>query len=184
MFVASTLIYRDREFFGTARFSHPSPATTAGLAKHFEFIDQSYKPSIRPSSHGETLQALHDRYAYALHRMVQLLDSHPRRPRSVLICTHAAGMICIGRTLTGHVPEDLTEEDFRCGTCALSRFDRKEKTTTAQVNGGQGIGLWDENEPEAIPRLSWRHDVGIGGGWRCTVNGDCSFLKGGEERTW
>jgi transcription factor C subunit 7 len=26
--------------------------------------------------------------------------------------------------------------------------------------------------------------MGVGGGWECTVNGDCSFLSGGEERGW
>lgn len=149
------------------------------LAKYFKFLDQSYKSQIRPSPHGETLEALHDRHAYALHRMIQMLDVAPSQPRAVLICTHAASMICIGRTLTGQVPNDITKEDFRCGTCALSRFDRRKRHS-----GGQGIGLWDETEPEAIPRLSWRNGEGVAGGWDCVLNGDCSFLEGGEERTW
>ena len=181
-------LYADRryysEFFGTAHFSHPPPASASDLKKHFSFIDQTYKPSIRPSPHGETLQALHDRHAYALHRTIQALDSDPRQPRALLICTHAAAMICMGRTLTGRMPSDATEQDFRCGTCALSRFDRRKRSSESETKFGQGIGLWNDEEPEAIPQLDWKNGKGVGGGWDCSVNGDCSFLTGGEERTW
>ena len=170
---------RLREFFGTARFSHPAPSTVTILAKHFKHLDLSYKPSIRPSRYGETIEGLQNRHAYALHRMILALDQDPRSPRAVIICTHAASMICIGRTLTGQVPSDMTEEDFRCGTCALSRFERRHSKTSTQ-----GVGLWDEREPDAIPQLDWRDGKGVAGGWDCTVNGDCSFLRGGEERTW
>ena len=169
----------DREFFGTARFEHPSPAPMPQLANLFDFVDQSYMPQIQPSTHGETLDALHDRHAYALHRIIQALDQDPRQPKAALLCTHAASMICIGRVLTGRMPLDPTDEDFKCGTCALSRFERK-----AYSMNGRGIGLWHPSEPDLIPKLDWRNGSGVAGGWDCTVNGDCSFLRGGEERTW
>ena len=113
--------------------------------------------------------------------MVQQLDTDPQRPRAAIICTHAASMICIGRVLTGKMPSDLTEDDFRCGTCALSRFDRR---TGQERQSNTAVGLWNDNEPDEIPHIDWKEGRGIAGGWDCTVNGDCSHLSGGEERTW
>lgn len=97
------------------------------------------------------------------------------------MCTHAAGMICIGRVLTGRMPEDETEEDFRCGTCSLSVFQR-EKVLKKEEE--EIVEDWDEKQPDHIPRVDWRDGKGVMGGWECVVNGDCSFLDNGEERSW
>ena len=134
--------------------------------------------SIRPASKGETLSGLHDRFAYALHHIIEDADKDPN-VKAIIICTHAAGMIALGRALTGRMPEDPNEEDFRCGTCALSRFDRREGAEAASP-----VKAWDESRPNDIPAVDWRSGKGVQVGWECTTNGDCSFLKGGEERTW
>lgn len=36
---------------------------------------------------------------------------------------------------------------------------------------------------DPIPNTNWRGH-GLFGGWDHVVNGDCSFLSGGEERNW
>jgi len=94
-------------------------------------------------------------------------------------------MISIGRALTGRMPEDEGEEDFKCFTCAFSKFTRRRAVTTAAVeDDGVSPAAWDASRPDEVPDVGWRDGKGVGGGWDCEVNGDCSFLAGGEERGW
>ena len=160
-----------------ARFDHPSPANPKVLKDLFEHYDEEYKPVIKPSVNGETITELHDRVAYALHRIIEQADSEG--VKAIVLCTHAASLIAIGRVLTGRMPDDIEEEDFRPFTCGLSTFVRKEKENVKLV-----LKVWDGPET-AIPQVgSWRDGSGVGGGWNLMVSGDCSFLSGGEERGW
>lgn len=185
------------EFFGTARFTHPIPASVSQLSTHFPNLSCTHKPNIFPSPNGETIPALHDRYAYALHRIIASLDREGGReggagPKAALLCTHAAGMICIGRVLTGRMPEKEEEEDFKCGTCSLSVFQRRIKSTNEgqkqeeveKEEEGEIVEDWDENQPDHIPRVAWRDGKGVAGGWECVLNGSCEHLRNGEERAW
>jgi len=178
----------DSEFYGLARFDHPSPASLDVLHTHFPAaLHADYAALIMPSVNGESIAALHDRIAYTLHRVIEALDNDPEAPRALLICTHAASMICVGRVLTGRMPEDVNEEDFRCGTCALSQFVRRKregKELGGEVEGEVEVDVWDKSAPERIPKVHWEDGRGVKGGWDCVINGDCSFLSGGEERTW
>ncbi|KAB8437352.1 hypothetical protein FH972_025032 [Carpinus fangiana] len=167
------------EFFGTARFTHPAPASIPTLQQHFDFVDPHHTPAIIPSARGETIPAIHDRHAYALHRVISALDADPSGPRALLICSHAASMICIGRVLTGQMPQDPNTHDFKCGTCALSTFVRRTGQRTVDT-----VDDWDIKFPEKIPFLDWRNGHGVAGGWDCISNGDCSFLPNGSEREW
>ncbi|KAJ9656772.1 C6 zinc cluster transcription factor-like protein [Coniosporium apollinis] len=169
------------EFYGLARFDHPSPAPLKILHTHFSTLHPTYAPVIIPSTNGESIPNLHDRIAYALHRIISTLDADPSQPRALLICTHAASMIAIGRALTGRMPSDFSEEDFRCFTCALSKFRRRRRPDAEEAE--EDVEAWDPGVPEKIPRVEWR-GKGVKGGWECEVNGDCSFLSGGEERGW
>jgi len=169
-----------REFYGLARFDHPSPAPLPVLHTHFpNQLHKSYKPVLIPSINGESISTLHDRIAYTMHKIIAELDADPTRPKAVLLSTHAASMIAIGRVLTGTMPEDPSEEDFKCFTCSLSRFERKNKSAKASE-----VELWNESAPDNVPDVGWRDGKGVVGGWDCVVNGDCSFLSGGEERGW
>ncbi|TKX19646.1 hypothetical protein C1H76_8219 [Elsinoe australis] len=163
------------EFYGLARFDHPIPASLPVLNTHFpDILDQSYEGRVRPSVNGESITTLHDRVAYALDGIVERLDAEG--VEAAVLCTHAAVMICAGRALTGRMPIEEGEEDFRCGTCSFSRFERR--------GDGEGeVSRGALRDGEEVPDLGWR-GKGIRGGWDCTVNGDCSFLKEGEERTW
>lgn len=142
----------------------------------FEHYDEAYKPHIKPSVNGERIEELHDRTAYALHRIIEQSDREG--VKAIVLCTHAATLIAVGRALTGRMPEDIAEEDFRPFTCGVSTFVRREK-----VSVDEGVEQWDGPETK-IPEVEWRGGNGVGGGWDMTVSGDCSFLSGGEERGW
>ena len=134
---------------------------------------------VIPSANGETIRTLHARIAYALSAMLAAADAAAGgAPTALLLCTHAAAMIAIGRVLTGAAPADDAADDFRCFTCALSRFERRGRGAAVRVPGA-----WSAARPDEIPAVVWE-GMGIGGGWVCVRNGDCSFLSGGEERGW
>ncbi|KAG9239238.1 histidine phosphatase superfamily [Amylocarpus encephaloides] len=164
------------EWYGMARFDHPSPAEPGLLIKLFPRYDVEYRPKIKPSVNGETIDELHDRTAYALHKIIE--ESDKEGVEAILICTHAATLIALGRVLTGRMPQDIGEEDFRPFTCGLTTFVRQDgKTPLGQVP--------EWNGPETtIPSVTWRKGKGVGGGWELTKSGDCSFLTEGEERGW
>lgn len=151
------------------------------LHTHFPFLHTTHASAIRPNPTGETIDGLHNRNAYALHRIITALDVDPANPRALLLCTHAASMICIGRALTGDMPADPNTDDFRCGTCSMSKFVRRRP---ALENPTEDIAEWDANRPGDVPLVDWRSGRGVMGGWNCVLNGDCSFLENGEERSW
>ncbi|KAI5357800.1 Putative histidine phosphatase superfamily, clade-1 [Septoria linicola] len=170
------------EFYGQARFDHPSPATIDVLNDHFPNLIEA-PVSIIPSKNGESIPQLHNRLAYALTSIIARADSDPSGPKTLLICTHAASMIAIGRALTGRMPEDEGEEDFNCFTCSFSKFVRKPMSKFTMRATGAAEG-WDPEKADEVPDVGWKNGKGVGGGWDCEVNGDCSFLTGGEERGW
>lgn len=167
------------EFYGKARFDHPSPATLQELEEeHFPgLLDKEYKSVCVPSKNGETIAELHDRVAYTLLRIIETLDSDPNGPKTVVLCSHAAVIIAIGRVLTGRMPENISEEDFKCYTAGLSMFDRRMRHLAADE---LKVEDW---QPGKVPDTHWR-GRGLVGGWDCVLNSDCTFLLGGEERGW
>lgn len=160
-----------------ARFDHPSPAEPKLLKSLFPRYDEEYTPIIKPSVNGETIKELHDRSAYALQRIIEQSDKEG--VKAIVICTHAATLIAVGRVLTGRMPDDIEEEDFRPFTCGLTTFTRKSSGSSDE----KALEQW-RGPGEEIPVVSWRDGKGVGGGWNLGKSGDCSFLSGGEERGW
>jgi transcription factor C subunit 7 len=214
-----------REWFGTSSFNHPSPASPAILQSLFPNIvhsdpEQHYSPEVIPSSHGETIIQLHDRLATTLAAIIARVDSEveifealqphsspmARSSKAIMICSHAAPLIAMGRALTGYMPEDPDEEDFKVFTTGLSTFVRRKRPTVIRSRSGSGdregnlvTGTSSEQAGEdVIGRLApgtkvggphikvpdWTEGKGVGGGWDCISNSDCGFLSGGEERGW
>jgi transcription factor C subunit 7 len=164
------------EWYGTARFDHPSPAKPDHLNTFFPRYDIDYEPTIIPSVNGETIEDLHNRTAYALHKIIEKCDADGIK--AIIICSHAATLYAIGRSLTGRMPEDISEQDFNTYTCGLSKFVRRSAAPAeTKVQQWEGTG-------KPIPDTNWRNGNGVAGGWTCEMNGDCSFLEGGEERGW
>ncbi|CCE30929.1 related to transcription initiation factor [Claviceps purpurea 20.1] len=113
-----------REWFGSAPFDHPEPAAPTILKSMFPSYDQGYVPVVTPSKRGETLEQLQDRIAMALRGIVEQCDADGSR--AVVLCTHAAVIIMIGRILTGQFPVKVDSDDFKAYTCGLSVYARSE----------------------------------------------------------
>lgn len=103
------------------------------------------------------------------------LAGSPTAPKAILLCSHAAPNIAIGRALVGD-----SAVDIKTGTCSLSLYKRR---SVALVPGGKATVL-PLNPDGSIPAVEWRGGNGVGGGWDIMVNGDCGFLERGEERNW
>ncbi|KAF2129454.1 phosphoglycerate mutase family protein [Dothidotthia symphoricarpi CBS 119687] len=144
------------EFFGRATWDHPTPPDLTLLTLHFENLDQDHVSLHLPSSKGEMILELHDRVRNALDHIITTLDNDAEQPKTVLLCTHAATMIAAGRVLTGQMPDDPDEDDFKCYTAGLSKFVRRS------VDPAKGVP----------------------GNWDCVLNSETSYLSGGAERGW
>jgi len=116
-----------------------------------------------------------------LSKIISQVDSESGNdPVAIAICTHAAPLIAIGRVLTGHMPSDFQDDDFKTFTAGITRFERRDLASVRRhhevVNG-----LSDDKE---IPYIDWVNGKGVMGGWDCVLNADCRHLKGGAERGW
>jgi transcription factor C subunit 7 len=160
---------------------HPRPAQFHALRdKHFPQMGLKECDEgiiIKSSRFGESIAGLHDRVAYGLYRVIERAEK--RGETSIIICTHAAAMIAMGRVLTGEMPEDADVEDFHCYTASLSQYNRRPTATGLATQ----VDVWDPEKESEIPNVGWRGN-GVQGGWDSILNGDCSFLEGGEERGW
>ncbi|PLB48880.1 phosphoglycerate mutase family protein [Aspergillus steynii IBT 23096] len=192
------------EWFGpTSFFHHPTPASPSTLKTHFPSIlaaspEDTYTPTIYPSTRGESIAQLHDRVATALAALIADADAEiaaleaaqdpaDRTSKAIFICSHAAPLIAIGRALTGRMPEDSGEEDFNVFTAGLSTFVRRRGAGSDGDSGWQAEsalapGTQVVRADTKVPE--WQGGRGVGGGWDCVANGDCSFLSGGAERGW
>ncbi|KKY35958.1 putative pgam-domain-containing protein [Diaporthe ampelina] len=111
------------EWYGSASFEHPTSASSDRLAELFPAFDRSYVPAVVPSRMGESIAQLHDRVALTMDALIKQCDE--AGVRAVLLCSHAATAIALGRVLTGNMPENIEAEDFRVFTCSLSAFRRR-----------------------------------------------------------
>lgn len=189
------------EWYGSASFEHPTSASSDKLAELFPAFDRSYSSAVMPSRNGESIARLHDRVAVTMDALIKRCDE--AGVRAVLLCSHAATVIALGRVLTGNMPENVEVEDFRAFTCGLSVFRRRSaarregdaageapatsapgvRAPTSQTTASPDDYSKDLADPFSA-EVDWKDGRGVGGGWLCEVNGDCSFLSGGEERGW
>lgn len=210
------------EWFGaTSFFDHPPPAPANLLHSHFQTITSRdptshYKPHIVVSTRGETITQLHNRVATTLDAVIAEVDTEiatleatgPSTGKAVLICSHAAPLIAMGRVLTGNMPSDPSTEDFNVFTAGLSTFVRRRGLRKPSLSASHlstspppaAAEIDADNEETLASSLlaegtisgrsrsiripDWRNGKGVGGGWDCVWNGDCSFLSAGAERGW
>jgi len=99
---------------------------------------------------------------------------------AILICTHAAPLIAIGRALTGEMPVDMCQQDFKTNTCGISKFKRR----TLSVSQSDSELPLEKVELPITSTAGLRYSKGIVGGWDCVMNSDGAHLEGGEERGW
>lgn len=112
------------EFFGAAAFEHPIPAPPEKLKYLFPTYDDAYVSALAPSRNGETIAALYERVAAVMNAIIERCDKEGRR--AVVLCTHAAVIIALGRVLTGGIPDNVETTDFHAYTCGLSTYRRRD----------------------------------------------------------
>jgi transcription factor C subunit 7 len=146
-----------REWFGGIPFTLPPPSTATILQTHFPTClradpETDYTPFVTPPNRGETLAQLHDRVAKTLSAIIAHADAEitaleaklspqmPRTSKAILISSHAAPMIAMGRALTGQMPE-FSEKDFFVFTAGLSTFVRRgEASGSMSASAFEGAG--------------------------------------------
>ncbi|KAK0753393.1 histidine phosphatase superfamily [Schizothecium vesticola] len=188
------------EWYGAAEFEHPVPETPEGLSSHFPaMLDPAYTPAVVPGRKGEGIGELHDRVAATMRALVAECDRDG--VRAILLCSHAATIIALGRVLTGNMPENIGVEDFGAFTCGLSVYRRRKESglggsggvagagsTTGGHHSEDGSSVNDRaNAGNADPQIGdtdWRGGRGVAGGWDCELDSDCSHLSQGPERGW
>ncbi|KAL2020290.1 hypothetical protein VTK56DRAFT_8614 [Thermocarpiscus australiensis] len=183
------------EWYGSADFEHPIPASPETLRQLFPgLLDEDYRPAVTPNRWGESIDELHERVATTMDAVIAECDRDG--VRAILLCSHAAVIIALGRVLTGQMPDNVEVEDFRAFTCGLSVYRRRQRMV-AEINGAERID-WNGDmsrssatdarnaDPDAKDsrRLGWKGGRGISGGWDCELNSDCTHLSLGEERGW
>ncbi|ROW04663.1 hypothetical protein VPNG_07466 [Cytospora leucostoma] len=139
--VASPVIFGETglaEWYGSAPFEHPTSAPPEKLKQLFPAFDTSYVPAAVPSRMGESIAQLHDRVAMTMDALIQHSDKSG--VRALLICSHAATIIALGRVLTGNMPDTVETEDFRAFTCGLSVY-RRRRSIPAVADEPTGRGF-------------------------------------------
>ncbi|KAJ0338822.1 hypothetical protein COL922a_005141 [Colletotrichum nupharicola] len=124
------------EWYGAAPFDHPTPASPDVLKPMFRHLDAAYQSRVFPARKGETIAQLHDRVAAAVQAIIEQCDAEGKR--AVVLCSHAASIIALGRVLTGNMPENIDVEDFRAFTCGLSMYRRKSPSSSERASETDG----------------------------------------------
>ncbi|KAG5922791.1 hypothetical protein E4U42_005269 [Claviceps africana] len=142
-----------REWFGSAPFDHPEPAAPMVLKSMFPSYDQEYVSVVKPSKRGETLEQLQNRITMALRGIIEQCDADGTR--AVVLCSHAAVIILIGRILTGQLPDRVDIDDFKAFTCGLSVYGRSEAASVLgrddAIAGDFLAGRHDHRPPPSRP---------------------------------
>lgn len=157
---------------------HPEPAQLQLLVSLFPALELNYAPSCHPPATGESLAQLYARIAFALSYVIADADlASGNEEIAIAICTHAAPLIVIGRVLTGNMPANVDEQDFKTYTAGLTRFEKRFSESLGANDRDMRIG-------EESPDVEWTGNKDVTGGWDCVLNCDCTHLEGGEERGW
>jgi transcription factor C subunit 7 len=150
---------------------HPLPGPANELQKFVPRIDPSSHESLLvPSRGGETVEQLHERARTVMGRLIESLDDSDidssasatgeeerESVRAILVCSHAATIIALGRALTGD-----SALDVRTGCCSISRYRRRP--------GSQGtLGVWECEENGETSFLTRGEEAGSSSLWRVVV---------------
>jgi transcription factor C subunit 7 len=134
------------EWYGlvTARTaSHPSPATVAHLTRLFAplndgrpLLDQAYEAKLVPSTRGESMADIHARAKRAIDAVIA--DAEAAGARTIVLCTHAATNIALGRALCGDPERTIPTP---CASVAV--YKRTEAYKAGEMGGWHADRLGD-----------------------------------------
>ncbi|KAI1180097.1 RNA polymerase III transcription initiation factor complex component [Nemania sp. FL0916] len=194
------------EWYGRAHFEHPGSAPLNDLSALFADLDANYVSAPAPRRCGESISQLYRRVATCIEAIITQCDKEGKK--AIIISTHAAIVITLGRVLTAKIPRDVTVEDFGAFTCGLSVYRRQgidqdcsiaTTTNRTAMARDQAQGLANTQAamhtvktqfkvslptPSHVVDSHQSYELDLSSRWRCEVDSDCSFLRGGEERGW
>ena len=102
---------------------HPRPQRSSILESHFPRISTSHRSLLLVSQNGESISGVHSRAKEFLRRFVTYIEHTHPNIKSVLLVSHAAFVIALGRALM-YEPQ----RDVRAGTASLSHYIRLPHT--------------------------------------------------------
>ncbi|PWY98984.1 phosphoglycerate mutase-like protein [Testicularia cyperi] len=135
---------------------HPSPASAVYMKEHIPELSLSWDPMLYPDTNGESISELHARARNVLDLIQTRCDQ--LGVKRVLICSHAATIIAMGRALLNDDRDDQRSKFIGAGTASLSKYVRNDAASPKQSQEGPS--------------------------WTQELNGDASFLVNGVEREW
>ncbi|KAJ1578864.1 hypothetical protein NDA14_003466 [Ustilago hordei] len=159
------------EWFPTATPStgpHPHPARAEYMKEFVPQLSLSWQPLLYPNSDGESISQLHARARRILDLIQQRCEELD--VTRVLICSHAATIIAMGRVLLNDDADGKREKFIGAGTATLSKYLRvkggKEGEWRQELNGDASF------LPEGVER-EWHFGMvpdnvsedGMGAGW-------------------
>ncbi|KAM0749120.1 phosphoglycerate mutase-like protein [Meredithblackwellia eburnea MCA 4105] len=107
---------------------HPRCLPASRLTEWFPLIDPSNLSLLYPSQKGETIAQIHERAANVIQLLLDKWDKDG--VETVILFTHAATNIALGRSLTGN-----NELDIRSATCSVGKYERR---------GDGKLGQWEQ----------------------------------------
>ncbi|ORY76646.1 histidine phosphatase superfamily, partial [Protomyces lactucae-debilis] len=123
--------------------SHPSPATVSHLQRlfpplssHCKLIHEGYQAQCVPSTRGESMADIHARAKHAIDLIIA--DAEAAGCKTILLCTHAATNIALGRALCGDATRTIPTP---CASVAV--YLRKEAYVPGRLGGWQVERLGD-----------------------------------------
>ncbi|CAD6889634.1 unnamed protein product [Tilletia controversa] len=156
---------------------HPYPPTRDLLEPYFPpdalAPTHAWPPVLYAHPEGEDVPELHARAAQVLRRIERQCELLFPEVRRVLLVSHAATIIAMGRALVCKGPGAPWEQQeggnavgyhVGAGTCSLSQYDRRPPSSSASR---MRIGDLD-------PSTAFTH----------TLNASCDHLASGSEREW
>ncbi|WVO16809.1 hypothetical protein L204_104495 [Cryptococcus depauperatus] len=150
---------------------HPRPAQPIKLIPLFPSgsINPSYTSTVYPSRKGETLKSLHERAEIFVDAFISRVEGEWPEVKCVVIFSHAASLIAIGRALTGN--RDL---EVLAGCATTSLYKRKLLGSKFQ---------FDYPSPPSSALLDSLPPCGTGQ-WAMVYSGRHDYLPSGFERDW
>lgn len=147
---------------------HPSPARAGYMKQFVPELSLSWSPLLYPDPNGESISQLHARARRILHLIQQ--RCHQLGITRVLICSHAATIIAMGRVLLNDDADGQRSTFIGAGTASLSKYTRThddEKEWKQHLNGDASFlpqGVEREWHFGMVPDNVNEH--GMGAGWK------------------
>lgn len=96
---------------------HPSAASPQELKAFFPTLKEDYRSLVSVSNEGETVEEHHKRCKDVFRAVLKDIREHGNNVKTILVVTHAAPRIALGRALAGD-----NSLQIRTGTCSIDKF--------------------------------------------------------------